>query len=138
MVPVNAGVAGANRRRLPAGGGHFQAAQALAPKSSSAFIQATAQEGRAWARLDAGPEPRAALSRVEALVSPLPVPYRPEHHYRYDPAKSEAYAATTLAWLGDPAAERYARHVLARLESTATGLRGRAGPPRPGWTCSWR
>jgi hypothetical protein len=62
---------------------------------------------------------------VEALVSPLPMPDRPEHHYRYDPAKSEAYTATTLAWLGDLAAERYARNVLARLESTADG------PPRP-------
>jgi len=101
------------------------AAQQVAPKSGSAFIQATAQEGRAWARLGAGPETRAALGRVEALVSPLPVPDRPEHHYRYDPAKSEAYVATTLAWIGDPAAERYARNVLARLES-ANG-----GPPRP-------
>jgi len=55
----------------------------------------------------------------------MPVPDRPEHHYRHDPAKSEAYMATTLAWLGDPAAEGYARHILARLESTADG------PPRP-------
>jgi len=70
-------------------------------------------------------EARAALGRVEALVSPLPVPDRPEHHYRYDPAKSEAYTATTLAWLGDPAAAGYARNVLARLESAADG------PPRP-------
>ena len=102
-----------------------QAAQQVAPKPSSAFIQATAQEGRAWARLGADQETRAALGRVEALVSPLPVPDRPEHHYRYDPAKSEAYLATTLAWIGDPAAERYARHVLARIESTIDG------PPRP-------
>jgi transcriptional regulator with XRE-family HTH domain len=102
-----------------------QAAQQVAPKSGSAFIQATAQEGRARARLGARQETRAVLGRVEALVSPLPVPDRPEHHYRYDPAKSEAYLATTLAWIGDPAAERYARHVLARLESASDG------PPRP-------
>ncbi len=102
-----------------------QAAQRLAPHKGSAYIQATAQEGRAWARLGAAPETRAALARVETLVSPLPMPDRPEHHYRYDPAKSEAYMATTLAWLGDPAAESYARHVLARLESTIDG------PPRP-------
>jgi hypothetical protein len=49
-----------------------QAAQEIAPKSGSAFIQATAQEGRAWARLGAAPQTRAALGRVEALVSPLP------------------------------------------------------------------
>lgn len=53
------------------------------------------------------------------------MPDRPEHHYRYDPAKSQAYAATTLSWLGDPAAESYARQVLVRLDSTADG------PPRP-------
>jgi hypothetical protein len=58
-------------------------------------------------------------------VAPLAVPDRPEHHYRYDPAKSEAYTATTLAWLGDPAAAGYARCVLARLESATDG------PPRP-------
>jgi len=102
-----------------------QAAQHVAPHESSAYIQATAQEGRAWARLGAAAETRAALSRVEALVAPLPVPDRPEHHYRYDPAKSEAYVATTLAWAGDPAAEKYARHILARLESPADGQ------PRP-------
>ncbi|WP_214325108.1 helix-turn-helix transcriptional regulator [Nonomuraea sediminis] len=102
-----------------------QGAQAIAPRGSSAYIQATAQEGRAWARLSAGPETRDALNRVARLVSPLPMPDRPEHHYRYDPAKSEAYIATTLSWLGDPAAERYARHVLARLESA------KDGPPRP-------
>ena len=101
------------------------AAQRIAPRSGSAFIQATAQEGRAWARLGAAAETRAALSRVDLLVSPLPTPDRPEHHYRYDPAKSEAYTATTLAWLGDRAAEGYARNVLARLESAADG------PPRP-------
>jgi transcriptional regulator with XRE-family HTH domain len=102
-----------------------QAAQQVAPQSGSAYIQATAQEGRAWARLGAAPETRAALARVEALVSPLPMPDRPEHHYRYDPAKSDAYTATTLSWLGDPAAEGYARQVLARLESVSDG------PPRP-------
>jgi tetratricopeptide (TPR) repeat protein len=102
-----------------------QAAKQIAPKSGSAFIQATAQEGRAWARLGDASQTRAALGRVEALVAQLPVPDRPEHHYRYDPAKSEAYTATTLAWLGDPAAESYARHILARLESATDG------PPRP-------
>ncbi|MBP2706836.1 hypothetical protein JOL79_23805 [Microbispora sp. RL4-1S] len=100
-----------------------QAAQRVAPKGSSAHIQATAQEGRALARLGAARETRHALSRVTRLVTPLPLPDRPEHHYRYDPAKCDAYTATTLSWLGDPAAESYARGVLARLESD--------GRPRP-------
>jgi hypothetical protein len=90
-----------------------QAAQRVAPRESSAFIQATAQEGRAWARLGDARETYDALARVEALVSPLPAPEEAEHHYRYDPAKSGAYLATTLSWIGDPGAEGYARQVLA-------------------------
>ena len=94
-----------------------QAAQRIAPKSGSAFIQATAQEGRAWARLGDARQTRATLNRVEALVSPLPVPDRPEHHYRYDPPKAQFYVATTLSWLGDTAAECIARQVLAAIEA---------------------
>jgi len=50
---------------------------------------------------------------------------RPEHHFQYDPAKAEAYVATTLAWLGDPAAVPMARQVLGRIEAAGDGL------PRP-------
>jgi hypothetical protein len=94
-----------------------QAAQRVAPRNSSAHIQATAQEGRAWARLGDSRETYDALARVEALVSPLSTPEDPEHHYRYDPTKAEAYLATTLSWIGDPGAEAHARQVLARIES---------------------
>ena len=46
----------------------------------------------------------------------LGLPERPkEHHYQCNPAKSLACTATTLAWLGDTAAEPYAREVIARL-----------------------
>jgi hypothetical protein len=38
---------------------------------------------------------------------------------------SEAFMATTLSWLGDPAAESYARQVLARIEAPQDG------PARP-------
>ena len=75
--------------------------------------------------MGAAPQTRDALARTEALVAPLPTPGLPEHHYRYDPAKSDAYVATTLSWLGDPAAERYARQVLTRLQSVTDG------PSRP-------
>jgi transcriptional regulator with XRE-family HTH domain len=98
-----------------------QGAQTIAPKSSSAYIQASAQEGRAWARLGAARETHAQLDRVTSLAGNLPSPDQPEHHYRYDPAKADAYTATTLAWLGDPAAEPYARQVLARMQSPANG-----------------
>jgi transcriptional regulator with XRE-family HTH domain len=92
-----------------------QAAQGIAPRDSSAAIQATAQEGRAWARLGRSDETYDIIDRVGRLVSPLPRPDRPEHHYQYDPGKATAYFATTLAWIGDPAAEGYAREVIAQL-----------------------
>ena len=92
-----------------------RAAQQLAPRGGSAAIQATAQEGRAWARLGEAKETYDALNRVEHLVSAMAKPESPEHHYRYDPDKAEAYVATTLAWLGDVAAEHHARHVVATL-----------------------
>lgn len=99
-----------------------QQAQAIAPRGSSAHIQATAQEGRAWARMGKASETRDALLRVEQLVSPLARPERPEHHYQYDPAKALSYTATTLAWVGDPGAEEYARAVIAELESAPDGV----------------
>ena len=102
-----------------------RAAQRAAYAGSSAHIQSTAQEGRAWARLGDSREARAALAAVERMVSPLPQPDRPEHHYVYDPQKADVYIATTLTWLGDAAAEGAARDVLASLEDDGTV------PPRP-------
>ena len=96
-------------------------AQRVAPEGSSAHIQATAQEARAWARMGDVLETRRALDRVERLTANLPVPERAEHHYRYDPAKAAAYTATTLAWAGDPGAEHVARAVLADLDPNGDG-----------------
>lgn len=104
------------------GGGFRQAvelsqrAQEIAPVGSSVLIQATAQEGRAWARLGDGARTSDALGRVERLADNRPRPEHPEHHYQYDPAKAHSYAATTLAWVGDPAAASVARDVIAELE----------------------
>ncbi len=95
------------------------AAQQLAPRGSSAAIQATAQEGRAWARLGKVKETHDALNRVERFVSLMTKPETPEHHYHYDPDKAEAYVATTLAWLGDVTSEHHARHVIATLTQEA-------------------
>lgn len=103
-----------------------QAAQQMAPRGSSAAIQATAQEGRAWARLEAAKDTYAAINRVIELAATLPKPDRPEHHYRYDPDKALAYTATTLSWVGDPAAESHARELITRLGSVeAAGRRPR-------------
>lgn len=93
-----------------------QIAQGIAPAGSSALIQSTAQEGRARARLGQAKETYAAIDRVQSLSDSRVRPEHPEHHYHYDPAKSLSYTATTLAWLGDPAAEQFAREVIARLD----------------------
>ncbi|MBU2663581.1 transcriptional regulator, partial [Actinoplanes bogorensis] len=100
-----------------------QHAQEIAPAGGSAIVQATAQEGRAWARLGDQAHTRRTLDRVERLAGQRSAPDHPEHHYQYDPAKAHAYAATTLAWAGDPAAEAVARDVIAELE--AEGARPR-------------
>nr|WP_250034710.1 helix-turn-helix transcriptional regulator [Actinoplanes maris] len=93
-----------------------QHAQGVAPAGGSAIIQATAQEGRAWARLGDRRQTGRALDRVERMAELKTPPEHPEHHYQYDPAKAHSYAATTLAWAGDPAAESAAREVIAELE----------------------
>jgi transcriptional regulator with XRE-family HTH domain len=98
-------------------------AQAIAPQGGSALVQATAQEGRAWARIGDQAQTRAALDRVQRLSDARRTPEHPEHHYQYDPAKARSYAATTLAWSGDPAAEAVAREVISELE--ADGARPR-------------
>ena len=97
-----------------------RAAQQAAPNGSSAHIQATAQEGRAWARLGDARETCASLAALERLVTPLAQPERPEHHYVYDPQKADMYVATTLTWLADTAAEPAARAILAALEDHGT------------------
>lgn len=94
-----------------------QRAQAVAPAAGSAIIQATAQEGRAWARLGDRKQTGIALGKVEKLAGQRRVPLHPEHHYHYDPAKAHSYAATTLAWAGDPAAVRVAREVITELKA---------------------
>ncbi|GAB3995331.1 hypothetical protein GCM10029992_12300 [Glycomyces albus] len=87
------------------------AAQEAAPEGSSALIQATAQEGRARARLGQRKETLAVVNRIQAMATTDPT--QPKHHYQYDPAKAMSYTATTLAWVGDAAAERAAREVIA-------------------------
>ncbi|GLZ78213.1 hypothetical protein Afil01_30200 [Actinorhabdospora filicis] len=102
--------------------GHYSAAadmargaQAIAPHGSSARIQATAQEGRALARLGDTAATRAIVERVQALSAAAGTPDQPGHHFRYDPTKAIAYTATTLAWAGAPAAEAVARQVITHL-----------------------
>ncbi|MEW2132566.1 helix-turn-helix transcriptional regulator [Streptomyces sp. NPDC005435] len=93
----------------------WELARRVQTSDTSAMIQATAQEGRAHARLGNASDTYAAIDRVQSMSAAMGSPDTPEHHYRYDPAKSLSYTATTLAWLGDSAAEPYAREVIRRL-----------------------
>ncbi|GAA1243300.1 hypothetical protein GCM10009676_31110 [Prauserella halophila] len=99
--------------------GHYQRAatlaeraRELAPYGSSAQVQATAQAGRAAARLGLWDDTYRAVDDVQALSARMATPDTPEHHYRYDPAKALAYQATTLAWLGASEAAEQARQVI--------------------------
>ncbi|MEU0689402.1 transcriptional regulator [Streptomyces uncialis] len=92
-----------------------QAAKELAPAGSSVAIQATAQEGRARARLGDPKGVHAAIGRVQRMSTTLEPVKNTKHHYQYEPEKALAYTATTLAWIGDPAAETYAREVITGL-----------------------
>jgi len=93
------------------------AGEAIAPPGSSAAAQMAMQSARAAARLDDGPGVRAALRRCSAASEQQSRERPPDHHYFFDGDKVELYTATALAWLGDPAAEGYARHAAARSEA---------------------
>lgn len=96
-----------------------RAAQDFAPRGSSVQVQATAQEGRARARMGEHRDAYRAIDRVRHLASAMQLKARREHHYQYDPAKASSYEATTLAWTGDPAAEVPAREVIATVAPNA-------------------
>jgi hypothetical protein len=99
------------------------AGEAIAPTGSGAAAQLAMQSARAEARLGNGPGVRAALRRCSAAAERQSRERPPDHHYNFDGDKIELYTATALAWLGDPAAEDYARHAAARAD--ASGQRRR-------------
>ena len=93
------------------------AGEVIAPPGSSAAAQMAMQSARAAARLDDGSGVRAALRRCSAASERQSRERPPDHHFFFDGDKLELYTATALAWLGDPAAEDYARHAAARAEA---------------------
>ncbi|MGH3987086.1 MAG: XRE family transcriptional regulator, partial [Pseudonocardiaceae bacterium] len=99
------------------------AGEAVAPLGSSAAPQMAMQTARAAARLGDGPRVWAALRRCSAASERQARDRPADHHFYFDGDKLELYTATALAWLGDPAAEDYARHAAAR--SGAGGQRRR-------------
>lgn len=83
-----------------------------APAGGSAEIQATVQLARVQARLGNPNETYRYLESAHLLSARKGTPVQAEHHYKFDPAKTDSFTATTLAWLGDEEAERYTRQAV--------------------------
>lgn len=88
--------------------------QAAAPRASSAMVQLTVQEARAWARIGDRREAPAALKRGAVALAALPIPEHSEHHFVFDASKLSFYSGTIYAWLGmSGPAEEHALDVIA-------------------------
>jgi tetratricopeptide (TPR) repeat protein len=85
--------------------------------TSSAMVQLTLQEAKAYARM--GPsfaqEARDALENGAHILGQLPTPSRPEHHFVFDHTKWIYYASTVYTWQGDnDRAEEHANEIITR------------------------
>lgn len=91
-----------------------EAGQAVAG-AGSAGVQLTLQEAKGWSRLGDHQQAEAALSRGAEMLSRMPVPAYPEHHFVFDHTKWMFYASTCYVWLGDDdRAEEHALEVIAQ------------------------
>jgi hypothetical protein len=96
-----------------------RAGQDLAGDTSAA-VQLAVQEARAWARLGDRHQTMRALRQGQAILSKLPAPAHPEHHFVFDEPKLAFYIATISVWLGDPdRAEEHARQVIQQCDDPA-------------------
>lgn len=93
------------------------AGETVAPIGSPVAAQLAMQSARAAARLGDGPEMRAALRRSTTAADRQSRDRPPDHHFQFDASKRDLYTGTSLAWLGDPAAEDYARHAAAQFST---------------------
>ncbi|MFF4624794.1 hypothetical protein [Nonomuraea jabiensis] len=86
--------------------------QAVAGQTS-AMVQLTLQEARGLARIGDRREADRALTRGAEVLSHLPMPDNPDHHFVFDHAKWVFYAATCYTWLADDdRAEEHARETI--------------------------
>jgi tetratricopeptide (TPR) repeat protein len=86
--------------------------QAVAGRSS-AMVQLTLQEARGLARMGDRREADNALTKGAHILSGLPIPDHPDHHFVFDHSKWIFYAATAYTWLEDnDRAEEHARETI--------------------------
>jgi len=92
--------------------------------ATSAAVQLSLQAGRGYARMGDDNRARSMLGTGRKVLSRLPVPEHPEHHFVFDGAKHEFYVATILTWLksDDAAAEEHAREVVAQCRDKHGGI----------------
>ena len=89
-----------------------QAGQSIAG-TGSAGVQLILQEAKGWSRLGDHQQATAALNRGAEMLSRMPVPAHPEHHFVFDHTKWLFYASSCYVWLGDNGrAEEHAAEVI--------------------------
>jgi len=91
---------------------------------SSAGVQLTLQASRGYARMGDGQAAR-MLQAGQEILSRLPEPGQPRHHFVFDHDKFEFYVATIYTWLGtdDAAAREHAQDVVTRCRTAEGSVR---------------
>jgi tetratricopeptide (TPR) repeat protein len=79
---------------------HARTGLAIAPHAS-AGVQLAVQEAKGWSRLGDARRAEEAMRTAGTVLSRLPRPEHPEHHFVFDASKLSFYAATCYTWLGD-------------------------------------
>src|SRR6266508_1840814 len=93
---------------------YAQTGLAIAP-NTSAGVQLAVQQAKGWSRLGDAAGADEALRIAGTVLSRLPRPEHPEHHFVFDASKLSFYAATCYTWLGDgERAREHARQVISQ------------------------
>jgi tetratricopeptide (TPR) repeat protein len=72
----------------------------IAP-NTSAGVQLAVQQAKGWSRLGDAARADESLRMAGTVLSRLPRPDHPEHHFVFDASKLSFYAATCYTWLDD-------------------------------------
>ena len=89
--------------------------------TTSAGVQLTLQEAKAWAYLGDRRQTDDALTRGAQLLGTLPPPAHREHHFAFDPAKYSFYASTCYAVVGDNSQAREHAHEVIKWHTRPDG-----------------
>ena len=90
-------------------------AGALAAPNHSVAVQLRGQQAKAYARMGMAEQVREALDAGSDLLTKLPYPAKPDHHFVVDPDKWDFYAMDTYRIVGEDAlAQRNAGEVIRR------------------------